>query len=180
MKTLARCALVLSLIATIGVALAVPAVAGQRISYRGRTSQDERIRFDVLKRDSGRRFLRNLVIFMTLTCEDASTEQFGIGLGGRGPRLGDDGSFGIHDVFAGIFGLAIDVDGVVRWGSAEGTLEISGAALTEDGQAQLCTTGLVDWSADRTGSRPVRPLATIDGVTMLKIDHDGDLRVIEP
>ena len=181
MKSLARCALVLTVIATLGVTLAEPAVAGQRISYRGRTSQDKRIWFEILKRDSGRRFLRRLTFFITLTCEDASTETFGIGAFGDGQRLGDDGSFGVQELYPGIFGLAIDIDGVVRWGSADGTLELSASALTDDGgDAQFCTTGLVDWTANRVGSRPARPLSAPDGVTMLKIDRDGELRLVEP
>lgn len=57
---------------------------------------------------------------------------------------------------------------------------MSAPGLTDDGgDAQFCTTGLVDWTADRL-VRPARPLSAPDGVTMLKIDRDGDLRVIEP
>jgi hypothetical protein len=121
-------------------------------------------------------------VFMTLTCEDASTENFGISFGfGTGRRLGDDGSFEFHELSTGIFGLAFDIDGVVRWGSAEGTLDVSIAALTDDGgDAQLCTTGLVDWTADRLVSGAARPLSAPDGVTMVRIDRDGELRVIDP
>jgi hypothetical protein len=168
------------MVATLGLTLAPPAVAGQHISFRGRTSQDERVRLEVLKRDSGRRFLQDATFFMTLTCDDASTMGFGIGFG-IGRRLGDDGSFGLHDLYTGMFGLAIDIDGVVRWGSAEGTLEISAAGLTEDGgDATFCTTGPVDWTADRVSSRPVSPLSVPDGVTMVRIDRDGELQVIDP
>jgi hypothetical protein len=180
MRTLVRYTIVLTMVATLGVTLALPAVAGQRISYRGRSSQDDRIQLTILKRDSGRRFLSRSLFYITLTCEDASTETFGIGGFGDAQRLGDDGSFGVHELYPGIFGLAIDIDGVVRWGSAEGTLELSAAALTDDGDAQFCTTGLVDWTADRVGSRPARPLPAPDGVTMLKFDREGELRLIEP
>lgn len=76
-----------------------------------RTSQDELIRFEIQKRDSGRRFLRRLTLNMTLTCEDASTVRFGIGGFGDGQRLGDDGSFGVHELYTGIFGVAIDIEG---------------------------------------------------------------------
>jgi hypothetical protein len=173
-----RCALVFTMIAMLGLTLALPALAGQRINYRGRTSQDQRIRFEILKKDDGRRFLGELVIYMTLTCEDASTEDFGIGFGARVP-LGDDGSFEMHQVYSGLFGYAYDIHGIVRWGSAEGTLEISAPGLTEDGGAAMfCTTGLVDWTAERVRSRPAGPLAAPDGVTMVKIDRDGELRVI--
>lgn len=182
MRILVRCTLVLTIVALLGVTLALPAVAGQRIRYEGRTSQDERISFQVLKRDSGRRFLKGMLIFMELTCEDASTERFGIGFGGLFKRLGDDGSFEVREVFDGVFGLMFELDGVVRWGSAEGTLEVNAAALTDDGtEAQLCTTGIVDWSADREGTRPIGPLAAPDDdVTMMTIDRNGDLRLIQP
>lgn len=180
MTTLARCALVLTLIATLGLTLTVPAVAGQRIDYRGRTSQDGQIRLQVLKRDSGRGFLLGLSMFITFTCEDASTQSIRFGYG-SGQRLGEDGSFGIHDLYSGISGMTVDIDGVVRWGSAEGTLEIREAALTDDGsEAQLCTTGLLDWTVDRASSRPARPLSVPDGVTKVQIVRAGELRVIEP
>ena len=78
--------------------------------------------------------------------------------------------------------MTVDIDGVVRWGSAVGTLEIREAALTDVGsEAQLCTTGLLDWrTADRAGSRPARPLSVPDGVTKVQIVRAGELRVIEP
>ena len=93
MTKLARCALVLMLIATLGLTLAVPAAAGQRIDYRGRTSQDGRIRLQVLKRDSGRGFLLGLSMFITFTCEDASTQSIRFGYGSS-QRLGEDGRSG--------------------------------------------------------------------------------------
>ena len=72
----------------------------------------------------------------------------------------------------GLSGMTVDIDGVVRWGSVEGTLEIREAALTNDGsEVQLCTTGLLDWTADRAGSRPVRPLSVPDDVTRVQIDR---------
>ena len=181
MRIATRCVLVLTIIALLGVTLAAPAVAGQRIRYEGRTSQEERIRFNVVKRESGRRFLRGLVVFMELTCEDASTEEFGIGFGGIIQRLGDDGSFEIHKVFEGVFGLSIDIDGVVRWGSAEGTLEVKAAALTDDAsEAQLCTTGVVNWSADREGTRPEPSLGAPSNVTFLEIGRAGGVTVTQP
>jgi hypothetical protein len=181
MKNLARCALVLTIVTTLGLTLALPALAAQRITYRGRTSQDEGVRLEIFKKDNGRRVLHDFVVFVTLTCEDASTtETFGIGLG-NWKRLGDDGSFELHQIYPGVFGFAYDIVGVVRWGSAEGTVEVSAPALTEDGgDATFCTTGLVDWTADRVRSRPAEPLSAPDGVTMVKIDRDGELRVIEP
>ena len=73
MKIIVRSALVLTVIATLCLTMALPALAGQRINYRGRTSQDQRIRFEILKKDDGQRLLRDLLLYMTLTCDDAST-----------------------------------------------------------------------------------------------------------
>jgi len=69
------------------------------------------------------------------------------------------------------------VAGTVRFGSAEGTFELNYAALTEDDQAQLCTTGVVDWSADRRRSVPARITRTspAEGVTFLEVDSRGGL-----
>ena len=43
--------------------LALPASAGQIIEYAGETSQADPVDLEVLKRESGRRFLREIVIF---------------------------------------------------------------------------------------------------------------------
>ena len=56
MKNLARCAVVLTVVTTLGLTLALPALAGRRINYEGRTSQDERVRLGILKKADGRRF----------------------------------------------------------------------------------------------------------------------------
>jgi hypothetical protein len=96
-------------------------------------------------------------------------------------RLGKDGSFEIRFLDVGVFGLAFDLDGAVGWGSAEGTVELSAPALTDDGSdAQCGTSGAVDWTADRVGAQPARSLALPEDVTMVKIDQDGDVRMIEP
>jgi hypothetical protein len=178
MKNVARCAVVLTVVTTLGFTLALPALAGRRINYRGSTSQDERMRLEILKKDDGRRFLRGGILYFTTNCEDPSAEVFGISLGRA--RLDDSGGFLLERRNTGIFSFSYTFDGVVRWGGAAGTFEFNYPTLTEDDQAQLCTTGVLDWTADRLGSRPARPLPAPDDVTMLKIDRDGELRVVRP
>jgi hypothetical protein len=180
MKNLARGALVLALTAMLVVTLVGSASAGQIINYRGETSEAERVRLDILKRDSGRRFLRGFVIFFTVTCEDGSTGSLdGIGFFPRRLRLGEGGEFEFVERSqpSEPSSYSFHGAGTVRFGSAEGTFELNYASLTEDDQAQLCTTGVVDWAADRRRSNPARITRTSlpEGVTFLEIDRRGEL-----
>jgi hypothetical protein len=66
--------------------VAVPAHAAPRLRlYRGETSQGEHIKFIVAKTDAGR-FVVELDIQDTLTCEDATTQDSGAGWGFASPR----------------------------------------------------------------------------------------------
>ncbi|HET6712459.1 MAG TPA: hypothetical protein VFI59_01935 [Actinomycetota bacterium] len=181
MKNLARCALVLTVTAMLVVTLVGSASAGQIITYRGETSDTQTVRLAILKRDSGRRFLLGFTVFFTVTCEDGSTGTYaGIGARGMKLRLGEGGEFQ-YDSRPQQPGEPSDVTwhfaGTVGFGSAEGTFEFKYANLTEDGQAQLCTTGVLDWTADRRRSNPARITGTSlpEGVTFLEIDRRGDL-----
>ena len=178
MKNVIRCAVVLTLVTTLGFTLALPALAGRRINYRGSTSQGERMRIEILKKDDGRRFLSGGILYFTTNCEDPSVEVFGISL--PRARVDDTGAFLVERRNTGIFSFSFTFDGVIRWGGAAGTFEFNYPTLSEDDQAELCTTGVLDWSADRVGSQPARPLSAPDGVTMIKIDRDGDLRMVRP
>jgi hypothetical protein len=165
------------------LALAVPASADQLISYRGRSSQDDRVRLSVMKRDDGRRLFRTFAITFTATCDDASTHEFGLGVGGR-RLLDDEGFFEIHRPLdpGQPFAYTYDIAGTVRFRSAEGTFELTYPSLTDTGEAQLCSTGVVDWTADRLRSEPIRrPMSAIaDEVTFVEVDRQGELTVIEP
>ena len=178
MKNVARCAVVLTVVVTLGLTLALPAIAARRITYTGSTSQDERVRLKVVKKDDGRRFVRGGFLYFTTNCEDPSVEVFGISF--PRARVDDSGAFLIEGRNTGIFSYSYLFDGAVRWGRAAGTFEFNYPTLTEDDQAELCTTGVLDWSADRAGSRPAGPLSVPDGVTMMRIGRDGELRVAGP
>jgi hypothetical protein len=153
LKSALRRALVPSMIALFAVAMTLPAAAADRITYRGTTSQDRRVSIEVLQRDSGRRILRDFRVHFTMTCEDATTRSYGVTWRFT-ERLGADGSFAVKDrVVERVSAFSLAVDGEVRWASAHGTFEFLSPSLTDDDQAQLCTTGSLDWSAEREPAR---------------------------
>jgi hypothetical protein len=128
------------------VATAAPAHAALRLRvYRGTTSQDQSIAFRVVKNDNGR-FIKELRMNFTLTCEDATTQDWGIGFGfgGRGIPI-TEGVFAFDEV--DIF-QAVHLSGQLGRLHGEGTLSIAIPSLTTDEQAQLCTTGDLTWEAD--------------------------------
>ena len=128
------------------VATAAPAQAATRLRvYRGPTSQDQIIAFRVIRNDNGR-FIKELSMQITLTCEDATTQAFGFGygFGGRGIPI-TDGAFSFDDVNQ--FN-ALHLSGQLGWLHGEGTLSLALPSLTTDEQAQLCATGDVAWEAE--------------------------------
>ena len=58
----------------------------------------------------------------------------------------------------GFFGYAFTLTATVRRDSAEGTVELITTGLTSDDQAQLCQTGLLDWSAERVRRAGALPI----------------------
>jgi hypothetical protein len=111
-----------------------------------------------------------------MTCEDGPTGSL-VGFVSTGglDRLGKGGEFEV--VFRDEpSGPSFHFVGAVRFGSAEGTLEVNQATLTEDDQAQLCTTGVVDWSADRRSSSPARITRSVlhEGTTFLELGRRGE------
>jgi hypothetical protein len=174
MRTVSRTAVSIAAAIVVSGALALPASAGQLIEYRGETSapSPNRVFASVLKRDSGRRILNYIGMRSTLTCEDASTQQFNviIGIG----RLGEDGfAREINDRDSGMY---LRVDGTIGFRSGSGTALFNRAVLTQDGtDAQLCTTGELTWTVDRTSSEPVKPsdLDIPGGRGYLKVPTSG-------
>jgi hypothetical protein len=129
---------------------AVPASASVR-KYVGTTDQGERIVFVLRTTASGNRYVREIRVAYTVTCEDASTYRStdGYGLSSKdGALVGREFSWK-----EGIFGWPASrrasVSGRFRPGTASGTLKESWAVLTSDDQAQLCTTGDLGWTASR-------------------------------
>jgi len=134
------------MVSVLVVATAAPAQAATRLRvYRGPTSQDQTIAFRVIQNDNGR-FIKELSMQITLTCEDATTQDFGFGygFGGRGIPI-TDGAFSFDDVNQ--FN-ALHLSGQLGWLHGEGTLSLALPSLTTDEQAQLCATGDVAWEAE--------------------------------
>ena len=162
MRKLSRAAVSICLALSLLPLLAHPASAAREVAYRGRTSAplDNRIHLRVLKKDDGRRFLNDVEIDLTLTCEDATTEVWSVGVGwGRGGEpIQNDGQFTVRFDFGQEF---FDLEGDIDFGRATGTFEFVVARLTDDHMdAQICTTGELTWAAERKGSRPARPSAS--------------------
>ena len=142
----------------LSIFLAAPAFAGQLIGYEGNTSAPtyNRVKAVVLKKDSGRRFLQWIGIRSVVTCEDASSFKIGVimGIG----RLGEDGSFA-RVIQEDEFGIPefIRVDGSIGFREGSGTYIYSTAKVIDDGtDSQLCSTGELTWTVERTSSRPIR------------------------
>jgi hypothetical protein len=139
------------------LASAAPASAATRVRvYRGETSQEHIIKFQVARTDAGRRYLRQMdARNLTATCEDGTTQSFGFGYGFGGPyvRIAEGGTFSYEDVSSF---SAFRLEGRLGSMSGEGTLSYTFPALTDDEQAQVCTTGDLTWTVEyvRTITRP--------------------------
>ena len=79
MNTLARRTFVAATTLTLGVALAIPASARQRITYRGETSQSQQVQLLVVKKDGGARTLRLGLFGFVATSEDTSAHNYVLG-----------------------------------------------------------------------------------------------------
>jgi hypothetical protein len=135
------------LVGVIVFGTAVPALAAQRSRlFRGTTSQGETIKLLTAKTGSGDRFLSQMSVDVTTTCDDQTTIRGGFGYGfARDTVPIVDGAFAFDDVF--VF-QATHLAGQFGGGHATGTLSFVFPGLTADEQAQLCTTGDLTWEAD--------------------------------
>ena len=135
------------LVSLLVVATAAPAHAapGLRRLYRGETSQGERIGFIVARTDAGR-FVREIRLSAVLTCEDQTTQVFGIDffLVRRDAPI-TDGAFSFD---RNLGDLAVHVAGELGSLQGQGTASMVAATLTSDEQAQLCTTGDLTWTVE--------------------------------
>ena len=155
MRSWSRTALLAVLPVTLIVTLTGPVSADQYIRYKGTTSATSynRVHVSVVERE-GRRRLNYIALHLTLTCEDATTHERIVVL--RRRRLNGSGDFSV-EVPQNVKGTYLRVDGSIRWAKGAGTVSYNMARLIEDGSAaQLCTTGDLTWTVERTGSHPYR------------------------
>lgn len=165
------------LAAILSLSTAAPAAAAPRVRlYAGEQSDGNPIRFRISKTDAGR-FLKEVDMGVTVTCEDATTEDWsmGLGWGGSGLRLTDDVFLDFDDLF---WGEAIHLHGRIGQQRGSGTFKVNVAFLTPDEQAQLCTTGDLTWHVEytRTLPRASSPSSSaLDGVVKIRIAPDGEV-----
>jgi hypothetical protein len=149
MRRLVRTIASILVAGSIAVSAATPVSASPvRREYRGETTQGERIVFKTAEYVNGRVRLTYFEIGTMLTCDDETTHHAGWGYhyGRSGPLLADGTTL---DVDEGDVQLAIHIDGELRRRQGSGTLKVTWAALTDDEQAQICTTGDLMWDVLR-------------------------------
>jgi hypothetical protein len=142
------------------LALASAAHARQRIRYEGETSAGRRITIGVVKRDSGRRFLRTIKIGVEVACEDGTTESFRLSTRFEDVRVDGDRPFEYENTSTPFtFRQSFEhVDGTLGWRTGSGAFEYNLAGLTDDGQdAQLCASGDLTWTVQRQPTPTRRP-----------------------
>ena len=166
------------LAAILSLSMASPATAAPRVRlYAGETSQAEPISFRVAKTDAGRRFLREVDFGVTVTCEDSTTQEWGMGIGwgGDGLRLTEDLFVDLDLAFGD---EALHLHGRIGQQRGKGTLKLTVARLTPDEQAQVCTTGDLTWKVkyERRLSRPSSVASpALDGLMKVRVGPDGEV-----
>jgi hypothetical protein len=121
--------------------------------YKGDTSQGHRITMRTAVMANGQVRFAELDLTFEGTCEDSTSFRFGYGVqwGGRsGPVLTD--GVGV-DIDERLGEWALHIHGQIGRRHGAGTVQLIYATLTEDEQAQLCTTGEITWDVDRAPLR---------------------------
>ena len=171
-------ALVIALVVVLMVCTPPASSAGsvEARRYHGKTSQGLRANFRLVQGSRGLG-LRSFGFDFTLRCEDGSRLGYGIGWTfGRAHPL-DGRSLTFDDVF---YDSAIHVTGRFGPGLASGTVRFTVAALTEDEEAQICTTGDLTWAARRVEIKTssVTTAFAPDRTIEVHVSPDGTERVL--
>jgi hypothetical protein len=131
--------------------MAPPAQAAISKRYRGHLSDGSSIQAVLQRGHAGALRVRSISFEAHLTCEDAMTTDWIVGIGfGRGPAVVD------HAVEVDVVDpdTALHIHGTFGPHRASGDFRFSVPALTEDEQAQLCTTGDLTWTMRRIADAP--------------------------
>ncbi|MGH2539683.1 MAG: hypothetical protein ACRDGK_04105 [Actinomycetota bacterium] len=113
----------------------------------------------ILKRDSGRRFLRSFFVRASAPCDDESVQRMEIGIQPRpAPRLGHVGQFELGEPLdpGRLYAIDLHAVGMVKFRQAAGTTELSFVGSTAGEEARACETGGLDWAAERQRIHPAR------------------------
>jgi hypothetical protein len=158
---------VVAVIAAVLLTLIASAASAEPIKryYKGETSQGHAIRIKTAVRANGQVRVGGMDLTFEGTCEDSTSFEFGYGItfGGRsGPVLADGV---VVDIDENLGNDALHVDGQIRRRHGSGTMRLVYATLTEDEQAQLCTTGEITWEVDRVAPASDAVEADLSAVT---------------
>lgn len=136
------------------VSVDASAGAGKRRVYEGTVSNGYPMGIKLILRDDGPPALREVEFGADTTCDDGTMQTWfmSFGWGGGFPAMPSHAL----DLDLVDSSQAIHLHGKVQAVHGAGTLQFTIAALTMDEQAQLCTTGELTWTVDRT----VPPVAT--------------------
>jgi hypothetical protein len=143
-----------------------PMKAGVVRTYLGQTSQSERMSVGIVMRKDGSFGLKTLSFrLLLLTCSlDQTVQRWRVGYffgGGRGFDL-QGRTLDFADAAGG--SSVLTIQGKVKATTMDGTLlRFSVASLTPDEEPQLCTTGDLTWSAERTVAPVVAKVAPTHG-----------------
>lgn len=150
------------------VSVSASAGEGKRRVYEGTLSSGLPMSVTLVIRDGKPPVLREFDFGADMACDDGSVQSWFVsyGWGGGSPSLP------AHqlDVDLGDTSTAVHLHGKVQAVHGSGTFEFTIAALTTDEQAQLCTTGELTWTVDRTEPPatlppPTEPLRVVRYVT---------------
>ncbi len=159
------------------VAGAVPDTLARRrlLSYKGVTSQERSVRFEVDRPESGDRTLTQVWFEFRVVCEDSSVRQWGVGIGyGRqGLPMDADHRFSDDQNYPDEFRMRFSG----RLGSHRGSgLTELDVFQTAAGEFQDCTSGPRTWRARKVHTRWARSPA-VDVMVRISIADDGGRRV---
>jgi hypothetical protein len=149
------------------VSVEASAGAGKRRVYEGTLSNGYPMEIKLVLREDRPPALREVEFGADITCDDGTLQTWFIGFGWGG---------GLPAMPAHALDLdlvdssqAIHLHGKVQAVHGAGTMQFTIATLTMDEQAQLCTTGELTWTVDRTvppvESPPPVPLEVVRYVT---------------
>jgi hypothetical protein len=150
--------------------------AAEARRYHGKTSQGLRANFRLVEVTRGLG-LRSFRFEFGLRCEDGSRLGYVVGWSFGGAYPLDGKSLSFDDASSD---SAIHVTGRFGPGLASGTVRFTVAALTEDEEAQICTTGDLTWAARRveTTTLSVTTAFAPDRTIEVHVSPDGTERVL--
>jgi hypothetical protein len=177
MRRPAGFSIALVVVLTLSVSSASSAGAAEARRYHGKTSQGMPAGFRLVQGSRGLG-LRSFGFDFALRCEDGSRLSYIVGWSfGRAYPL-DGRSLSFDDAS---YDSAIHVTGRFGPGLASGTVRFTVAALTEDEEAQICTTGDLTWAARRvetTTSSLTTAAFAPDRTIEVHVSPDGTERVL--